>query len=148
MQAMHDLLRFFHVAAAIFWMGGMAFMVLALRPALGLAEPPVRVRVVAEAMRRFFAVVAISIAVLLVTGGAMMAGAPRFPAGWYAMAGLGVAMMLVFGHIFFAPWAHLKAAAAREDWPAAGAAAGRIATLAKVNLGLGWLAIAAVMLWR
>jgi uncharacterized membrane protein len=144
---MHDLMRFFHVAAAIFWMGGMAFMVLALRPAMAVAEPPVRVRLLAEAFRRFFAVVAIAIAVLLVTGGGMMAG-QRASSGWYAMAGLGMVMMLVFGHIFFAPWKRLKAAAAREDWPAAGAAANQIAILAKVNLGLGWIAIAAVMLWH
>ncbi|MEJ6021656.1 CopD family protein [Ramlibacter sp. PS4R-6] len=145
---MHDLMRFLHVAAAIFWMGGMAFMVLALRPALGQVEPPLRVRVVAEVLRRFFAVVMISIAVLLVTGGAMMAGSARMPMGWSVMAVLGVVMMLVFGHIWFAPWKRLKAAAAREEWPVAGAAAGQIALLAKVNLGLGWLAIAAVMLWH
>jgi uncharacterized membrane protein len=145
---MHDLMRFFHLAAAIFWMGGMAFMVLALRPALGLAEPPVRVRVLAEALRRFFLVVAASIAVLLVTGGAMMAGrGAAAPTGWYVMAGLGAVMMLVFGHIFFSPWARLKAAAAQADWPAAASAAGQVALLAKVNLGLGWVAIAAVLLW-
>ena len=145
---MHDLMRFLHVAAAIFWMGGMAFMVLALRPALGPVEPPVRVRIIAEVLRRFFAVVAISIAVLLVTGGWMMAAARPAPMGWNLMAALGVVMMLVFGHIYFSPWKRLKAAAGREEWPAAGAAAGQIATLAKVNLGLGWVAIAAVMLWH
>jgi hypothetical protein len=64
------------------------------------------------------------------------------------MAALGVVMMGVFGHIFFSPWKRLKAAAASEDWPAAGAAANQVALLAKVNLGLGWLAIAAVMLWH
>ena len=145
---MHDLLRFFHVAAAIFWMGGMAFMVVALRPALGELEPPARVRTLVEVLRRFFAVVAVSIAVLLVTGGAMMAGDTRMAPGWLVMAALGVAMVLVFGHIHFAPWKRLKAAALREDWPAAGGAAGRITLLAKLNLGLGWLAIAAVMLWH
>lgn len=145
---MDDFLLFLHVAAAILWMGGMAFMVLALRPALGLVEPPLRVRVLGEVLRRFFIVVATSIAVLLATGGWLMAGRAGPPAGWYVMAGLGVVMMLIFAYIFLAPWKRLRAAAEREEWPAAGAAAGQIALLAKVNLGLGWLAIAAVMLWR
>ena len=29
-KSMHNLILFFHLAAAVFWMGGMAFMVLAL----------------------------------------------------------------------------------------------------------------------
>lgn len=145
---MHDLARFLHVSAAILWMGGMAFVVLALRPALGPVEPPLRVRVLREVLRRFFIVVATSIAVLLPTGAWLMAGVSGAPPGWHAMAALGGVMMLIFAHIFFAPWKRLRAAVAREQWPAAGAAAGQIALLAKVNLGLGWLAIAAVMLWR
>lgn len=145
---MHDLARFLHVAAAILWMGGMAFMVLALRPALGPVEPPLRLRVLREVLRRFFIVVATSIAVLLATGAWLMAGVSGAPPGWHAMAALGGVMMLIFAHIFFAPWKRLRAAVASEQWPAAGAAAGQIALLAKVNLGLGWLAIAAVMLWR
>jgi uncharacterized membrane protein len=148
MTAMRDLALFLHLAAAIFWMGGMAFMVLALRPALGLIDPPQRVRVVAAAMKRFFAVVAISIAALLVTGGWMFAQVQPAPRGFQVMAALGVAMMLVFGYIVFAPYRRLKQAAAREDWPAAGHAAARITLLAKVNLGLGWVAIAAVLLWH
>jgi hypothetical protein len=37
---------------------------------------------------------------------------------------------------------------AGADWPAGGKRAAQITLLAKFNLGLGWLAIAAVMLWR
>lgn len=145
---MRDLVLFFHLAAAIFWMGGMAFMLLALRPALALVDPPQRVALMTAVLRRFFTVVAISIAVLAVTGGWLFADAPGATRGWQAMAVIGVAMMLVFGHIFLAPWRRFKAAGAAGDWPAAGAAATQIALLAKVNLGLGWIAIAAVMLWR
>lgn len=64
------------------------------------------------------------------------------------MAGLGVLMMLVFGHIFFVPWRRLQRAVAAQDWPEGGRAMNQIALLVKVNLGLGWFAIAAVMLWR
>ncbi|WP_298932739.1 CopD family protein [uncultured Ramlibacter sp.] len=147
---MRNLLLFFHLAAAIFWMGGMAFMVLALRvPVSEQLQPPVRLPMLAAVLRRFFSVVAISIVVLLATGvPLLLAAGGKPPPGWHAMAGLGIAMVLVFGHIFFAPWRRMKAAVAAADWPEAGRRMGQITLLAKLNLGLGWLAIAAVLLWR
>jgi uncharacterized membrane protein len=148
---MHNLIAFFHVAAAIFWMGGMAFMVLALRgPLAEQLQPPARLQLLAAVLGRFFIVVAVSIAVLLATGLFMLqrAAPGQVPPGWHAMAGLGLLMMLIFGHLFFSPFRRLKRAIAAADWPEGGKRAGQIALLAKVNLGLGWLAIAAVMLWR
>jgi uncharacterized membrane protein len=147
---MHNLLLFLHVAAAIFWMGGMAFMVLALRPALGALPPPQRLPLVVAVMGRFFVVVAASIAVLLATGIPMLleTGAANAPPGFHAMAGLGVVMMLVFGHIVFAPWKRLRLAVAAQDWPEGGKRVNQIALLVKFNLGLGWVAIAAVLLWH
>ena len=147
---MRNLFLFLHLAGAIFWMGGMAFMVLALRPALGTLQPPARLPLAVEVVRRFFVVVAISIVLLLATGGFMLMEAPRgaTPAGWHAMAGLGILMMLVFGHIFFGPWRRLKQAVAAQDWAEGGQRMNQIAMLVKFNLGLGWIAIAAVLLWR
>jgi uncharacterized membrane protein len=147
---MRNLLLFLHLAAAIFWMGGMAFMVLALRPSLGALDPPVRLKLVAEILRRFFVVVSISIAVLLATGAWLLlgAGSGDTPPGWDTMAALGLLMIVVFGHIRHAPYRRLQRAVAAQDWPAGGAAAGQITLLAKLNLGLGWLAIAAVLFWR
>jgi hypothetical protein len=78
----------------------------------------------------------------------MLSDAPAPPRGWQAMAVLGLLMMLIFGHIFFAPYRRLQRAATQQDWAVAGAAAGQITLLAKINLGLGWLAIAAVVLWH
>jgi uncharacterized membrane protein len=148
---MRNLLLFLHVAGAIFWMGGMAFIVLALRPTLHeQQEPPVRLRLMVDVLRRFFTVVWVSVVVLLATGLALMAqahGAPM-PTGWHVMAALGILMMLVFGHIFFASYPKVKRGVAAQDWPAAGKALNTMTLLVKVNLGLGWLAIAAVMLWR
>jgi uncharacterized membrane protein len=148
---MRDAMLFLHLAGAIFWIGGMAFMVMALRPALhAQLQPPMRLQLVVAVLQRFFLVVIASIAVLLATGVWLLLQVPgaQAPRGWHAMAGLGVLMMLVFGHIFFAPWRRLKAAVAAQDWPEGGRRMNQIALLVKVNLGLGWLAIAAVMLWR
>ena len=148
---MHQLTLFFHLAAAIFWMGGMAFMVLALRPvATEQMAPPQRLALIAAVLTRFFVVVAASVAVLLATGLWILlrTGMANAPPGWHAMLGLGLAMMLVFGHIYFSPYRKLKRAVASADWPEGGRRAGQITMLVKINLGLGWLAIAAVMLWR
>ena len=148
---MRNLMLFLHLAGAIFWMGGMAFMVMALRPALhAQLQPPVRLPLVVATLRRFFVVVIASIAVLLLTGVWLLLQAPggQAPRGWHAMAGLGIVMMLVFGHIFFAPWRRLQVAVAAQDWPEGGKRMNQIAMLVKVNLALGWIAIAAVMLWR
>lgn len=150
-HTMRNLLIFLHLAAAILWIGGMAFVVLALRPALAAQlQPPQRLALMVQVLRRFFAVVAASIAVLLATGIPLLLQVPgrEAPRGWHVMAGLGIVMMLVFGHIFFAPWRRLQRAVAAQDWPAGGAALNQVALLVKVNLGLGWLAIAAVLLWR
>lgn len=148
---MRNLLLFLHIAGTIFWMGGMAFMVLALRPALhARQEPPLRLPLVVEVLRRFFVVVIASIVLLLGTGVPLLlqVRGAQAPAGWHAMAGLGVVMMLVFGHIYFGPWRRLKAAVAQENWPDGGKRMSQITLLVKVNLGLGWVAIAAVLLWR
>jgi uncharacterized membrane protein len=101
-------------------------------------------------LNRFFIVVICSIAVLAVTGAAflMSAGMRNAPPGWHVMLALGLLMMLVFGHIFFSPFRQLRQAVAAADWPEGGKRAGQIAMLVKINLGLGWLAIAAVLLWR
>ena len=148
---MSSLVLFFHLAAAIFWMGGMAFMLLALRgPVSEQLQPPVRLPLLAAVLGRFFKVVLASIAVLLATGLYLLVGSGMrgVPPGWHAMAGLGILMMLMFGHIWFSPWRRMKAAVAKADWPEAGKRMGQITIMAKINLGLGWLAIAAVMLWR
>ncbi|MCC2676777.1 MAG: hypothetical protein K0R58_3724 [Ramlibacter sp.] len=148
---MRNVLLFLHIAGAIFWMGGMAFMVMALRPALhARLEPPLRLPLVVEVLRRFFVVVIVSIALLLLSGVPLLLQAPgaRAPAGWHVMAGLGIVMMLVFGHIWFSPWRRLKHAVAEEAWPEGGKRMNQIALLVKVNLALGWIAIAAVLLWR
>lgn len=148
---MQSLLVFLHLAAAILWIGGMAFVVLALRPAVAAQlAPPQRLPLMIEVLRRFFAVVLASIVVLLATGVPMLLQAPagETPRGWHTMAGLGVLMMLVFGHIWFAPWRRAQRAVAAQDWPEGGKRLNQIALLVKINLGLGWLAIAAVVFWR
>lgn len=154
---MQDLVKLIHLIAAILWMGGMAFMLVALRPALlAQLEPQPRARLMAEVMRRFFAVVAVSVLALFATGGSLYAAAFRaareatgvgmVPLGWNLMAVIGVVMMLIFGHIYFAGFSKFKRHVAAGTWPLAAKAAAQIHTLVVTNFVLGWLAIASVRL--
>jgi uncharacterized membrane protein len=148
---MYQLIQFFHLAAAIFWMGGMAFIVLALRrPLTDQLEPPMRLQLLAAVLSRFFVVVGISIAVLLSTGIFMFVSVSPAAArpGIHAMAAIGLVMMLIFGHLFFSPYRRLRRAVEEGNWVEAGKRAGQITLIGKINLGLGWIAIGAVMLWR
>lgn len=142
---------FLHLAGAIFWLGGMAFMLMALRPALhAQLQPPVRLPLAVAVLKRFFPTVIASIALLLASGVWLLlqARGAQAPAGWHAMAGIGILMMLIFGHIFFAPWRRLQRAVAAQDWPEGGKRMNQVTLLVKVNFALGWIAIAALLFWR
>jgi uncharacterized membrane protein len=90
------------------------------------------------------------IAALLLTGAVMLVGVDMkvAPKGWHAMLGLGLLMCLVFGHLYFVPFRRLKKATALSDWPAAAQQVAKIHTLVVTNFTLGWLAVAAVVIWR
>jgi uncharacterized membrane protein len=154
---MYDINKLIHLTAGILWMGGMAFMLLAFRPAaIAVLQPPERLQLMGAVMRRFFMVVGVSIAALLATGTPMYTSAFRaareatghgaVPLGWTLMAGIGLLMMLVFGHLFFVGYARFKRAAAAKDWPLAGKAALLINRLVILNFVLGWVAIVCVRL--
>jgi uncharacterized membrane protein len=145
---MHALMKFLHLAAAIAWLGGISFMLFALRPAAAeQLAPQQRLPLIVQVLRRFFVGVWASIAVLLLTGLAMLlaVGMKNAPTGWHLMFGLGLLMFALFGHLYFGPFRRLKQAVAAADWPEGGRRVGQIATLAMANLALGALAIAAVI---
>lgn len=146
---MYLLAKLIHLAGAIVWLGGMTFVLWALRPALHeQLAPAQRLPLLTRVLARFFMLVWGTIALLLLSGGHMLAnaGAQAAPIGWHLMAGVGTLMCLVFGHIYFGPFKRLKAAVAAADWPEGGRRAGQIARLVTLNFWLGWLAIAAVLL--
>lgn len=144
-----------HLVAAIVWMGGMTFMLFALRPAALVAmEAQPRARLMVQVMQRFFRLVLGAIVLLLATGGHMYGSSLKaaraadggLPLGWSLMTGLGLLMVLVFGHIYFAGFGKFKRAVSAAEWPAATLAAGQIHKLVVLNFVLGWLAIASVKL--
>lgn len=143
--------KLLHLVAAIVWLGGMTFMLQALRPvAIAQLKPPVRLPLLTSVLTRFFAAVWLSIAVLLATGLAMLlaVGMARAPWGQHLMLAIGSVMFLIFAHLFFGPFRRLKQAMAAGDWPAGGAQLGKLHQGVVANFVLGWLAVAAVMLLR
>jgi uncharacterized membrane protein len=148
---MYEWFKFFHLAAGLIWLGGMALLIFALRPvAINRLTPPERLPLMAAVLSRFFAMVWVSIAVLLATGFWMLSGADMklAPKGWHAMSGIGFLMCLIFAHIWFSPFRRLKAAVKAADWPRAGVAMASLHPWVLVNFTLGWLAVAAVIVWR
>jgi uncharacterized membrane protein len=145
---MYDWMNLLHIAAAIVWLGGAAFMLFAIRPAAMALPAPERLGLMAVAMGRFFALVWICIVILLTSGLAMMmaAGMKNAPQGWTVMAALGLLMFALFGHLYFGPFRRMRQSVAVNDWATAGQKAGQVAKLAQLNLFLGALAVAAVLL--
>jgi uncharacterized membrane protein len=141
-----DLARFLHVAGAIVWVGGMFFAYVALRPAAGaLLQPPERLRVWRETFRRFFVWVWVSVAALLGSGLWMVGRLGGFAAAGlhvHVMFAVGVLMMAIFAHVYFAPYRRLSRGVEARDWQAAGAALGQVRKLVAVNLTLGVITVA------
>jgi len=136
-----------HALAAVLWVGGMFFAYMVLRPSAGPLEPPARLSLWHRVFSRFFPFVWASIAVLLASGYAMLFG--RF--GGFAGAGLyihvmqvtGILMMLLFLHLFFAPWRRFSRAVGAEEWSDAAAALGQMRRIVAINLLLGVITVAA-----
>ena len=143
---MWPLIKFAHLAAAILWLGGIAFMLFALRPTLGVLAPPQRLALAAQVLRRFFTIVWVLVLLLFASGLGMLlhAGVHDAPLGWQLMTGIGLVMFALFAHLFFAPYRRLQRAVAASDWPAAGEQMKRIPPIAMTVFVLGWVAIAAV----
>jgi uncharacterized membrane protein len=147
----HALLLTLHVLAAALWVGGMATVQFAVRPAIlaVLHDPLQRQMLISTLLQKFFALVLAAIAVLLLSGLAMIGrtgGVRAYPPSIHAMIGIGVLMMLLFGHLRFALLPRLQRAVKAGDKAVAAKALNLIRLLVSVNLVLGLLAFAAALL--
>ncbi len=139
--------KFLHVLSVVIWVGGMFFAYMALRPvAAERLEPPQRLNLWEGVFSRFFPWVWLCVALILGSGLFMMARLGRPPVPVMAMFGLGFLMMLLFAHVYFAPFKRLKRAVAAQDWPAGGAALAQLRRLIGVNLSLGLITVAVAVL--
>jgi uncharacterized membrane protein len=137
-----------HLLAAMAWIGGMFFAYFCLRPAAGqVLDPPQRVPLMAATFARFLPAAAGAVAIIVITGFAML-GAARVgaaPPGWHAMMGIGLVMTGVFVYVYAVLWPTLRNASAAAQWPVAGQALGRIRWAVALNLALGVCAVIAAV---
>lgn len=135
-----------HILAAVVWVGGMFFAYQVLRPASQTLDPQPRLLLWTRVLERFFPWVFAAIALLLLSGYALVFGVW----GGFAhldfyinlMQGIGILMVLLFFHLYFAPWRRFRAAVARADWAEGGRQLGQIRLIVAINLVLGLLTVA------
>ena len=135
-----------HTLAAVIWVGGMFFAYVALRPvAARVLPPPQRLPLWAGTLGHFFLWVWISVATLLVTGYFMLFGVFGGFAGArihvHLMHLLGLVMMLIYAHVYFAGYRRLRRHSEAGELEPAGRALGQIRKLVGVNLVLGLLTV-------
>jgi uncharacterized membrane protein len=132
-----------HVLFAVIWVGGMFFAYMFLRPAAGPLAGAERAALWGRVLQRFFNWVLVAVPVMLASGIAMT----ELQGGFMniikedphvaTMFAIGVLMMLLFLHVYFAPFRRLKKAVAAGDTEAALRQIATIRKLVALNLALG-----------
>lgn len=134
----------FHLIAAVIWVGGMFFAYMVLRPvAASLLPPPERLQLWSLCFDRFFFWVWIAIVTILTTGYFMLFSTYGSfgDTPWFilTMHWLGLVMVLIFLHVFFAPYKRLKIAVQEGNWEVAAGKLAQIRILVAVNTTIGFL---------
>jgi uncharacterized membrane protein len=132
-----------HLLAAIIWIGGMFFAYVCLRPSLpAILQAPQPAQLWHAVLGRFFRWVWIAVAALLLSGLWMAftryGSISAWPYWLLAMFVLGLTMMLLFMHAFFAPYKRLAVALIVQDAARATHCIGQIRRLVAINLVLGF----------
>lgn len=135
-----------HALSAVIWVGGMAFAYWFLRPAAGQTlDNPLRQDLWQAVLKRFFTAVWIAVVLLLITGYTMvfgvLGGFGAVGLHVHIMNGLGLLMMLLFAHVFFAPWRRYRQALDRQDRNTAAGKLDQIRLLVGINLAVGLIVI-------
>ncbi len=135
-----------HLLSAVIWVGGMIFAHNSLRPAaVQVLEPPLRLELWVQVFRRFFVLVWLSIVILLASGYWMLfsyfGGFAGAGIHIHIMHGAGLLMVMIYLHVFFAPYRRLRQAVIIQDYPLAGAQLNRIRKLVGINILIGLLVI-------
>jgi uncharacterized membrane protein len=136
-----------HVLCAVIWVGGMFFAYVVLRPSLSVLEPVQRIALHTQVFRRFFLIVWHAMALILLSGFAVLFGFYGGPAfvGWnvHLMMLIGLIMSAVFLWIVYGPYARFRRT---TDRATAIASIDRIRKLIGVNLVLGLVTVVVALL--
>jgi uncharacterized membrane protein len=135
-----------HLLSAVIWVGGMFFAYMALRPAaVKVLEPPRRLQLWVQVFKLFFLWVWLSVITLLITGYWMLFGVfggfDNAGMHIHIMHGAGILMVLIYMHVFFAPYRRFRHAVVVEDYPEAAKRLAQIRKLIALNLSIGLLVV-------
>ena len=139
---MYPLAISLHGISAVIWVGGMFFAYMALRPvAASLLAPPERLNLWSKTLGRFFVWVWLAVILLPLTGYWMIFSFfDGFASvGWHVhlMQAFGIVMILIYMHVFFAPYQKLRRALKVEDFAAGANSLAQIRQLVGLNLLIG-----------
>ena len=129
-----------HLLAALIWVGGMFFAYMAMRPASQFLEPAMQLTLWSNTLKQFFPWVWLSILSILVSGFWLIAvsgGMGDVGSHVHVMLLLGIIMMLMFMHVFFAPYKKLTRSVESKDWETGTRALAQIRFLIFINLTVG-----------
>ncbi|WP_455366579.1 DUF4149 domain-containing protein [Kaarinaea lacus] len=131
-----------HMLGAIIWVGGMFFAYMCLRPvAADMLEPEVRLQLWSSVFARFFKWVWATVIILPVTGYLMIFknwdGFAFVTMDIHIMHGVGLLMMALFLHVYFAPYRRMNEALAANDIKEAARRLGQIRGVVAINMTLG-----------
>ena len=135
-----------HMLSAVVWVGGMFFAYMFLRPVAAMQlEPPLRLQLWVGVFKKFFPFVWLSLLFLPLTGYMMifdiwgsMASTPLYV---HIMNGLGIVMIFIYLHVYFAPFKRLKEAVIKQDWPEGGRNLNIIRKMVGINTMIGLIVI-------
>lgn len=131
-----------HLVAAIIWVGGMFYAYMILRPvAASLLEPPVRLQLWSQVFQGFFVWVWSIVIIIPVTGYFMIFtnwdGFSNLTIDIHIMHALGILMVLLYLHLFFAPYKRMNQALANNDIKEAANRLSQIRLIVLINMCLG-----------
>ena len=135
-----------HLLSAVVWVGGMFFAYMALRPAAAtVLEPPHRLQLWVHVFKLFFVWVWLSVITILATGYWMLfsvfGGFDNAGMHIHIMHGAGIVMVLIYLHVFFAPYRRLRHAVVVQDYPEGATQLAKIRKLIAVNLSIGLVVV-------
>ena len=142
---MMSLMKLVHVLSIVVWVGGMFFAYVVLRPsAAEILQPPERLRLWDKVFSQFFNWVWLAVFLVLVSGFYMVylyGGFAHLPMFINLMLLMGLAMVIIYGYVFFKCYVPFNRLVSKLEWPAAGSMLATIRKLVGLNLSIGLLTI-------
>lgn len=131
-----------HLLAALIWVGGMFFAIYVMRLAAAPMEPADRIFLWERGFKKFFPWVWLSVLLLPTTGYYIVfegyEGFKSLPISYHLMHGLGWLMIILYFHLWFAPYSRFKRAVDDKNIPEAARNLNQIRIIVTINLWIGF----------